>query len=107
MTDGARTRAESTIQQENSQDEQPTPASDPTVTAAKSADLGTRSKRFDHTEAAADPVEVALGDALTRASLAGQWDVVGQLARELEARRKARWDVVDLKAARERRGGKV
>ena len=36
-----------------------------------------------------DAVEHALADALQRASAAGAWDVVGQLARELEARRKA------------------
>lgn len=52
-----------------------------------------------------DPVEAALGDALTKASAAGAWEVVGQLARELEARRKARQapEVVDLDAARRRR----
>jgi hypothetical protein len=36
-----------------------------------------------------DAVEVALADALSRASVAGEWAMVGQLARELEARRKA------------------
>jgi hypothetical protein len=36
-----------------------------------------------------DPVEAPLADALTRAAAAGEWSVVGQLARELEARRKA------------------
>lgn len=50
-----------------------------------------------------DPVEAALADALTRASAAGQWDVVGTLARELQARRQARTDVIDLEAARRRR----
>lgn len=45
----------------------------------------------------ADPVERALADALTRASAAGEWSVVGQLARELEARRAARApNVVDF-----------
>ncbi len=34
-----------------------------------------------------DPVEVALSEALTRASEAGQWDVVAKLADELRARR--------------------
>jgi hypothetical protein len=33
-------------------------------------------------------------DALTRASLAGQWEVVARLAAALEARRKARMDVL-------------
>jgi integrase len=36
---------------------------------------------------AVDPVEKALADALTAASAAGQWHVVADLARELEARR--------------------
>ena len=36
-----------------------------------------------------DPVERALADALTAATSAGQWDVVAQLARELQARREA------------------
>lgn len=40
----------------------------------------------------ADPVEVALATALERASVAGEWAVVGQLARELEARRKSHED---------------
>jgi hypothetical protein len=40
--------------------------------------------------AARDPVEVALAKALTDASAAGRFDVVAQLAKELEARRLAR-----------------
>jgi len=52
-----------------------------------------------------DPVEVALAEALTRASAAGAWDAVAQLARELEARRRAAGAVVDLDAERTRRGG--
>jgi integrase len=36
---------------------------------------------------AVDPIEKALADALTAASAAGQWQVVADLARELEARR--------------------
>jgi hypothetical protein len=49
-----------------------------------------------------DPVEAALADALTRASAAGQWDVVASLARELEARRLARADgkVVPLRRSK-------
>lgn len=52
----------------------------------------------------ADPVETALADALTKAATAGRFDVVGQLARELEARRTARTasNVVDLSARRSR-----
>jgi hypothetical protein len=37
-----------------------------------------------------DPVEAALAKALEGATSVGQWDVVAQLARELEARRVAR-----------------
>jgi len=37
-----------------------------------------------------DPVELALADALQRASVAGVWTVVDRLAGELEARRKER-----------------
>jgi hypothetical protein len=51
-----------------------------------------------------DPVETALAEALRRASEASQWDVVAMLARELQARREARADVVDLEMARKRRG---
>jgi hypothetical protein len=40
--------------------------------------------------AASDPVEAALAKALSEASAAGRFDVVAQLARELEARRLAR-----------------
>lgn len=50
-----------------------------------------------------DVVEVALADALTKAATAGQWETVSQLARELEARRRARMAVVDLEAERNRR----
>jgi hypothetical protein len=37
-----------------------------------------------------DPVELALATALERASAAGQWTAVELLARELQARRRAR-----------------
>ncbi|MFP6684602.1 MAG: hypothetical protein VB934_07810 [Polyangiaceae bacterium] len=37
-----------------------------------------------------DAVETALADALQRAAIEHRWDVVSQLARELEARRLAR-----------------
>jgi hypothetical protein len=52
----------------------------------------------------ADPIEVALADAIRRAAQAGEWAAVQQLARELEARRLARADVVDLNTARRRQG---
>jgi 16S rRNA C1402 (ribose-2'-O) methylase RsmI len=51
----------------------------------------------------ADAVEIALADALTKAANAGQWETVSQLARELEARRRAREAVVDLDAERAKR----
>jgi hypothetical protein len=41
------------------------------------------------TNGVADPVECALATALARAAEAGRWDVVAELARELEARRLA------------------
>jgi hypothetical protein len=50
-------------------------------------------------------VEAALAVALERASAAGRWDVVAQLARELEARRLAREpNVVVMTADRGRAG---
>jgi len=51
-----------------------------------------------------DAVELALADALTKAATAGRWDVVARLAAELETRRKARLEVVDLGAERAKRG---
>jgi hypothetical protein len=39
---------------------------------------------------AVDVVEAALAEALLRAAHAGQWEIVSQLARELDARRMAR-----------------
>jgi hypothetical protein len=52
-----------------------------------------------------DAVEIALADALTTATKAERWDVVAQLARELEARRLARWtNVVVLPSAIEKSG---
>jgi hypothetical protein len=49
---------------------------------------------------APDLVEVALADAIGKATAAGEWGVVGQLGRELEARRNVRSGVVDLQARR-------
>lgn len=56
-------------------------------------------------EPAGDPVEAALADALTKASAAGQWDVVARIAAELQARREARARVVQLDVERSKRGG--
>lgn len=48
-------------------------------------------------------VENALAMAIERASKAERWDVVAQLARELEARRLAATGAIDLDVERERR----
>ena len=47
-----------------------------------------------------DAVEAALAKALEGAAAAGRFDVVAQLARELEARRARRANVIDLSARR-------
>lgn len=54
----------------------------------------------------ADPVEKALSLALERASAAGEWGAVVELARQLEARRQTRTGVVNLSTERQRRGSK-
>jgi hypothetical protein len=51
-----------------------------------------------------DGVETALATALGAASAAGRWDVVVQLARELEARRLARSAGNVVLFERDRRG---
>jgi hypothetical protein len=51
-----------------------------------------------------DPVETALASALSRATVEGRWDVVSQLAGELQARREARASVVRLDPRRRRSG---
>ncbi len=50
-----------------------------------------------------DPVESALAEAIGKATEAGEWLVVAQLARELEARRLARAQVPELLVERARR----
>jgi hypothetical protein len=52
-----------------------------------------------------DPVESALAAAIGEATKAGRWDVVAQLAKELEIRRTSRTapNVVTFDRARERR----
>lgn len=54
-----------------------------------------------------DPVEAALAAALERASVVGEWAVVAELARQLEARRRERVapDVAELDVARDRKAG--
>jgi hypothetical protein len=52
-----------------------------------------------------DAVEGVLAAALGEATRAGRWDVVAQLARELEARRTGRaGNVVTLASAKHQRG---
>jgi hypothetical protein len=55
------------------------------------------------TRGQADGVEAALAKALEGATAAGRWDVVSQLARELEARRLASSGAIDLACERARR----
>jgi hypothetical protein len=78
---------EARIQQENSQVA-------PTDVDARSAELGRNSaipgRPVTIRDDSNDLVESALAGALGRASGAGEWSVVATLARELEARRKAR-----------------
>jgi hypothetical protein len=50
-------------------------------------------------------VTQALAAALAGATAAGEWALVAQLARELEARRVGAAGVVDLALERARRGG--
>jgi hypothetical protein len=85
----------------------------PQATPATGADKALNTDGLDRSldrrdsplERAADPVEAALAMALDRASAAGRYDVVIQLARELEARRLARaGNVVRLQDEREKRG---
>jgi hypothetical protein len=51
-------------------------------------------------ESTADVVEVALADAVTKASAAGAWQAVAALTAELRARREARAGVRQLDSAR-------
>ena len=61
---------------------------------------------LDRSEQARDAVEEALAKALAAAVEASRFDVVAQLARELEARRLARAEnVVTFDAKRTKRGG--
>jgi hypothetical protein len=98
--DGTRTRENP----ENAEDSAGSTAATVPEAAANPAKLGARSIESDH-EVAPDAVEAALAEAVARAAAAGAWDVVGKLAGELEARRRARQapGVVDLEAERRRR----
>jgi hypothetical protein len=76
----------------------------PTMPSDNLATTGERSDSGAIGEPLADAVENALASALGEATKAGKWDVVAQLARELEARREARSasNIVDLARARRR-----
>jgi hypothetical protein len=67
--------------------------------APESEELG----RPSSPNGADDPVEIALAMALTEAAKAGRFDVVAQLARELEARRLAGSNVAILSEGARRR----
>jgi hypothetical protein len=55
-----------------------------------------------------DAVEIVLAKALGEAAAAGRFDVVTQLATELEARRRGRaGNIVSLEAARRRKSRKT
>lgn len=51
-----------------------------------------------------DPVTDLLADALRRAALAGAWDTVAELTRELQARRQSASNVVSLDSVRAGKG---
>jgi hypothetical protein len=53
-----------------------------------------------------DPIEIALADAIQKAAAAGRFEVLPSLVAELEARRKARFEVVDLGTERNKRRGR-
>ena len=69
--------------------------------ARNSEPVAGSSSPFEKVAGAVDGVEAALAGALSAAAAAGRFDVVAQLARELEARRLARaGNVVRIDAAR-------
>lgn len=71
----------------------------------RAVDRAEQSSASADSSASTDALENALAVALERASAAGRWDVVAQLARELEARRLAGSpSVVVLEGARAKRG---
>lgn len=74
---------------------------------AVALDAALRARGIELAEAVAvaqgDPVEEALASALAAAAAAGQWASVEVLARELEARRRARAGVASLNDARARK----
>jgi len=102
-TEGLEPQTEGTIRQENSQvaeGGQERPGASP---GANPAMPGTRSEPRDRLIATVDALEAALADAITKAVAAGRFDVLPSLVAELEARRKAKSETVDLAAERVKR----
>lgn len=75
---------------------------EPPVDGTKSLNTSADVDRSESGDRNADPVECAIAASLTEATKSGQWDLVAQLARELQARREARSapNVVHLPIAR-------
>jgi hypothetical protein len=73
---------------------------EPTTAADNHATPG----RVDHSIVHSDGIEAALAQALDAAAAAGRFDVVAQLAKELEARRLAQTNVVRLYPKRREEG---
>ena len=69
-----------------------------------SAIVGGRSIASEPIDCSIDVVEAALAGALSQAATAGQWELVARLAGELDARRRARSETIDLQAERAKRG---
>lgn len=110
MNDGARTLPETEKHGESGgapeEDEGPRP--DPEwPNPAKAGSRSEPSDRLNETHEGPDEVERALGDAIAKAAAAGRFDVLPALVAELEARRKARSETIDLAAVRAKRGGPV
>ena len=79
-------RSDSPEPAERSQNSEPPQDSTAPVNEAKSPESR---ERTNDVAGLSDPVEVALAEAIKGATAAGEWSVVAQLARELEARRNA------------------
>jgi hypothetical protein len=96
---GFESRAAKLTGRESPDDPRRSQSDEPTPTGPKCPDTGGESNRQVH----AIDVETALAEALAGATRAQRWDVVAQLARELEARRLASsGNVVAIRARRTR-----
>jgi len=88
--DGTRTRLETHDPAEIGSIAESEGAPPPAAEPAKSANVGSLPESPPPPLPEMDLVEVALADAIRAAAAAGQWGVVAQLARDLEARRDSR-----------------